>query len=268
MIEGALSGCQRRAAVLATALAVLSVVAPARPAWALGDFFGAEGAFFSNTLHGHGAIDDGGVSGTPFDLRDDFGLDDRDTAKMARLWFRFGKNRLFADYLDTSHDGGDVFSAPFTFHGTTYAAGESFDASTSLKLSQGRWRYSFINLKVIEMGIGLGLDDAKVRMAVDGAVHGRETLDKSLIFPTANAGLVITPVPGFHIRVEGEILSVHYGSDHVRFRDARAQLEWSFVHVVGLFAGWRTVHLDADSGDFGSAVIGQSGPYAGVGVRF
>ena len=270
MIGAALRACQRRAfAALALALAFVLSPCGARPAWALADWFGVEASVFDNTLSGTGTIDGNGVPGTEFDVRDTLGIDDHDTSGAARFWFRWGKkNRLFFDYTTTSHSGSAVLSQPLVFNGTTYAAGERFDSDVKLDLYQARYRYSFLNLKVVELGLGLGLNEGHFKMDAVGSTSGAESVDRSLPFPTVAAGVVIKPLPGFHIRLEGDGVSATVSGDHIRFVDWRAQVEWYFLHFFGVVAGYRSIDADVRTESDGEVDIQYKGPYAGLGVKF
>jgi hypothetical protein len=270
MIGAALRACQRRAfAALALALALILAPCGARPAWALADWFGVEASAFDNTLSGTGSIDDHGVPGTGFDFKDTLGIDDHDTSGAARFWFRWGKkNRLFFDYTTTSHSGSVVLDQPLVFNGTTYAAGERFDSDVKLDLYQARYRYSFLNLKVVELGLGLGLNEGHFKMDAEGSVNGAESVDRSLPFPTVAAGVVIKPLPAFHIRLEGDGVSATVSGDHIRFVDWRAQVEWYFLHFFGVVAGYRSIDADVRTESDGEVDIQYKGPYAGLGVKF
>jgi hypothetical protein len=253
------------------ALALVLVLAPcgARPAWALADWFGVEATVFENDLTGTGRIDHGGVLGSDFDFKDTLGVDDTDSGAQARFWFRWGKkNRLFFDYTSTSHSGSAVLGQPFTFNGTSYVAGERLDTDVKLDLYQARYRYSFLNLKIVEFGLGIGLNEGHFKMDVSAAASGTESADHSLPFPTAAAGVVIKPLPAFHIRLEGDGVDATVSGDHIRFVDWRGQLEWYFLHFFGVVVGYRSVDANVRTQEDGEVDIRYKGPYAGLGVKF
>jgi hypothetical protein len=271
MIGAARRACQRRIAPAATVLAAAFLLAPAaaRPAWAVGDWIGVEAAGFRNTPDGTAAVRGDGLDGTEFDLRDTLGMDTPDTSPMARLWFRWGKkNRLFFDYLATSHDGDATLGQTLVFDGVTFDPGERVASTLKLNLAQGRYRYSFVNIKVFEFGLGIGLNQARVRADLEGSSAGAVSVDEDLPFATLAAGAVIKPLLSFHIRIEADGLAVGRSGDSLKFNDWRGQVEWYFVHFFGFFAGYRSVHLEADSDEHGRATIDYTGPYAGLGVKF
>jgi len=257
-----------RGAVVAASFAVLLFGAP-RPAFALADWFGIELSALQNHPDGTATIDDNSVDGTTFDVRDTLGVTDDDTSTQARAWFRWGKrNRLFFDYLDANHEGNAGLSQPLVFHGTTFNAGEEVDTKMQMTLLQARYRYHFLNLKVFEFGLGFGVNQASLKMDLTGSATPTETLDDSVPFPSVAGGLVIKPLPGLHIRAEADWFSGSEGGDKADFLDYRAQIEWYFLHFFGLFGGYRSVHFDVTTEDFGHADLTYAGPYAGLGVKF
>jgi hypothetical protein len=258
----------RRGAVVAASFAVLLFGAP-RPAFALADWFGIELSALENHPDGTAAIEDNDVPGTTFDVRDTLGVTDDDTSTQARAWFRWGKrNRLFFDYFDANHEGNAGLSQPLVFHGATFNAGEEVDTKMQMELIQARYRYHFINLKVFEFGLGFGVNQASLKMDLTGTTTPTESLDESVPFPSVAGGLVIKPLPGLHIRAEADWFSGSEGGDKADFFDYRAQIEWYFLHFFGVFGGYRNVHFDVTTEDFGHADLTYAGPYAGLGVKF
>ncbi|HET8947445.1 MAG TPA: hypothetical protein VFQ07_10715, partial [Candidatus Polarisedimenticolia bacterium] len=240
-----------------------------RPAFALGEWFGVELSALENHPTGTAAIEDDNVPGTTFDVEDTLGVTDDDTSTQARAWFRWGKrNRLFFDYFDANHEGNNSLSQPLVFHGTTFNAGEEVDTKMEMTLLQARYRYHFLNLKVFEFGLGFGINKASLKMDLTGTTTPTETLDDSVPFPSVAGGLVIKPLPGLHIRAEADWISASDGDDHADFLDYRAQIEWYFLHFFGVFGGYRSVHFDVETEDFGRADLTYAGPYAGLGVKF
>jgi hypothetical protein len=244
---------------------VLALAAPA-PASALGDFVGVEANLWRQGFDGTARIHDGSGGGTSFDFRNTFGIEENDTAKVGRVWFRLGKSRLFFDYSDTSRSGSTILSAPITFHGTTYNA-ETVTSDLDFTLLQGAYRYTF-DFKLVEFGVGLGFNIAQVNMELNGSTNGRETLDENIPYPTISAALAIKPFPGFHIRAEANGMSVGVSGNTVDILDARLQIEYYFAHVFGLYGGYRSYRFNLEAEDFGVVDTTSDGPYFGLGLKF
>jgi hypothetical protein len=250
------------------ALGLLAVVAFPTRALALGDYIGVEAAPWFQGFDGKIAIDSNGTQGTLIDLKNDLGLANRDTTPMGRVWFRWGKSRLILDYYDSSRTGRSVLSRSLTFNGTTYSGGETVSTDFGLKLMQAQLRFTPIDLKVVEFGFGLGLSAAKVNFDLDGSVNGRTTFDKTVPFPTVNAGVVVKFIPGCHLRAEVSGLPLTISGKHLDVLDGRVQLESYFLHSFGIFGGYRVYRFSVDANDYGHAESTFKGPFIGLGLKF
>lgn len=248
-------------------LALVLVFAVPSPARALGDWVGVEGNFWRQNQDGSASID-GSVTGTTFDFQDTLDLDKSDSAKMGRVWFKMGKTRLIFDYFDSSRSGSKTLSQTFLFNDTAYTAGQDVASDLDLKLLQAQFRFTLADLKLVDVGVGIALNQAQINMELDGSVSGRTTLDEKVPYPTLVAAVAIKPVPGFHIRAEANGLKVNVSGTRVSILDARLQIEWYVAHVLGFFTGYRTFRFDVDDRDFGSVENTFKGPYAGIGLKF
>ena len=163
---------------LPLALAVL--FATPTPALALGDWVGVEGSFWRQSQDGRASIDGNILGGTTFDFQDTLGLDKNDNTLTGRVWFKLSKTRLVFDYFDSSRSGDKVITQTFVFNDQIYAAGQNVKSDLSVKLIQGQFRFSIADLKVVDVGVGLGLNQAKINMELNGSVSGRTTLDENV----------------------------------------------------------------------------------------
>ena len=259
------SGTARLVLVVA-AFVVLPGLAPA-DALALGDWVGVEPQLWRHSFHGSAAIDDGGAAGTTFDFQDTLGIEEDDSARAARVWFRLGKSRLFLDFADSSRDGSATLGADLDFHGVTFNSGETMTTDLDVRLIEATYRYTF-NLKLVEFGVGAGLNLAQFDMELVGSSTGTEQFDEKVPYPTLSAAVALKPFPGFHIRAEVNGVSVKVSGNDVDILDARAQIEYYFAHVVGLYAGYRSYRFNIDAEDFGLVDATAKGPYFGFGLKF
>ena len=246
---------------------VLAFAAPT-PARALGDWVGVEGSIWRNNQDGQASIDGDTFGGTTFDFQDTIDLEKSDSSKMGRVWFKLGKTRLVFDYLDSSREGSKTLTQSFFFDDTAYLATEDVDSRLNLKLLQAQLRFTLADLKIVDVGVGFGLNQAQVDMVMDGSINGRSELDEKIPYPTLAAAVTIKPMPGFHIRAEANGLKVNVRGTRVNVLDTRLQVEMYIAHVLGFFAGYRNYRFDAVDEDFGSIENTFKGPYAGIGVKF
>jgi hypothetical protein len=249
-------------------LALVVLLALPSPAMALGDFIGVEGSFWRQSQDGNASIDGSLLTGTTIDFQDTLGLDKNDTSKMGRVWFRWSKTRLVFDYFDSSRSGDTTITQTFTFNDQIYTAGQNVQSDLSLKLLQGQFRFSIADLKVVDVGVGLGLNQAKVNLELDGSVSGRTSLDESVPYPTLVAYATLKPIPTFHIKAELNGVRATVSGTRVDVLDSRLQVEWYVAHVLGFFAGYRQFRFDVVDEDFGSVENTFKGPYGGIGLKF
>lgn len=246
---------------------VLAFAAPT-PARALGDWVGVEGSIWRNNQDGQASVDGDLFTGTTFDFQDTIDLEKSDSSKMGRVWFKLGKTRLLFDYLDSSREGSKTLTQSFFFDDTPYVATENVDSRLDLKLLQAQLRFTLADLKIVDVGVGFGLNQAQINMVMDGSVSGRTEFDEKVPYPTLAAAVTIKPMPGFHIRAEANGLKVNVSGTRVNVLDTRLQVEMYIAHVLGFFAGYRNYRFDAVDEDFGSIENTFKGPYAGIGLKF
>ncbi len=249
-------------------LALLAVLAFPTPAHALGDIVGVEAAIWPQSLSGNAAIDNGSTQGTTIDFKNDLGLKDKDSTPQGRLWLRLGRNYLTFDYNGSSRSGDGVLNKSVNYNGTTYSSGETIQSKYDLNLIEAQYRFDFVKLKLVDFGLGVGLNLAQIKMQLNGSSSGLTKLDENVPYPTVNAALVIKPLPGFHIRAEANGLSVNVGGNKVQILDARLQLEYYFLHAFGILGGYRSYRFTVDAKDFGHVENTFNGPYVGLGVKF
>lgn len=247
-------------------LACAVLAAATSPVLALGDWVGVEPNVWRQTLDAAGQIHDGPGGGTAFDFNGTLDIEEDDTARVGRVWFRLGKSRLFLDYADTSRSGTATLGSNLDFHGESFLSGETVSTDLDFTLLQGTYRYTF-DFKVVEFGVGAGFQVAQVDMTLtDGTDTAR--LDESIPYPTLSAALAIKPFPGFHIRAEATGLSVDVSGNDLDVLDARVQIEYYLAHVVGFYAGYRSYRFNLEAEDFGRIDSTSKGPYVGFGLKF
>ncbi len=250
-------------------LALVLLFAAPKPTLALGDLVGAEASFWRQSQTGDASIDGNILGGTNFDFHDTLGLDKTDNTTTGRVWLRWSKTRLVFDYFDSSRSGDTTLNQTFVFNDKTYTAAQNLKSDLDVKLLQGKFLFTVADLKLAEVGIGLGLNQAKIKMDLDnGLPGGQSTLDQSVPFPTAAAYVTLKPLPGFHIKAELNGVQANVSGTKVDIIDARVQLEMYVAHVLGFFAGYREFRFDVTDKDFGTVNNTFKGPYLGLGVKF
>jgi hypothetical protein len=260
---------RRRRLSISIPLALFAALFFPAQARALGDYIGVEAAPWFQDFAATGAIDGDTLPGTEFDFQDTLGLDDTDAASSGRVWVRlFKKSRFVFDYTQSSRAGTETLTSSLDFNDMSFGVGETVSTDLDLNLLQAKYRYSFVDLKVVEVGFHLGLNLAQVDMRLDGSLSGLTTLDEDVPFPTVGATVIVKPLPGFHLRAEVDGMGVSVSGNDVDTIDARFQIEYYFMHSFGIFAGYRTYSFDIVTEDFGTVNSEFDGAYAGLALKF
>ena len=249
-------------------LALALLILTPTPTLALGDWIGVEASYWNQSQDGNASIDGSFFSGTKVDFQDTLDLEETDTLPTGRVWFRFSKTRITLDYFDSSRSGDTTLTQSFVFDDKIYAAGQNLKTDFDLKLMQGQFLFSVVDVKVVDVGLGFGLNQAKISMDLDGSITGQANLDESIPYPTVAAYVTVKPLPGFHIKAELNGMRATVSGTHAEVFDGRVQIEWYVAHVLGFFAGYRQLRFDVEDEDFGTVESTFKGPYAGLGLKF
>jgi len=154
-------------------LALVLLCAAPTPALALGDWIGVEGSLWRQSQDGSASIDGSILGGTNFDFHDTLGLDKNDNTMTGRVWFRWSKTRLVFDYFDSSRSGDTTLNQTFVFNDQIYTAGQNLQSDLDVKLLQGKFLFSIADLKLVDVGLGLGVNQAKVKLDLNGSSAAR-----------------------------------------------------------------------------------------------
>jgi hypothetical protein len=204
---------------------------------------------------------------TKIDLEDDLDFDDK-TKVMAEAALQLGSFRLSAGYLPLKFDGTSTLLNEVVFENDTFNGRVKGKLDVDLYDLALAWHI-------------VNIDDAPVRFQfgpelsvkiVDGTVS-MEDLDELIVRREEVSGTAPVPTIGARARVGlGDFVALIGRVGYLEvsgnsFLDADAQVEFSPLPFVGVFAGYRHLDLDIDEDDL---VIDATfaGPYAGAFVRF
>lgn len=218
------------------------------------------------TPDGYFVGEDGG-SGTKINFEDDL-----DLADSKELYTEFalslGDFRLSAAYQPLSFSGTNTLTEPIEFDGTVYNVNDTVKGDIDLDMYDVACAWHLINLDDLPFRLQIGPEIAVKVFNGDLSVESKSTGIKETISGTA-------PVPTIGARarvgladflaVSGRVGYAEYSGNS--FLDADAQLEFSPLPLVGIFAGYRYLDLDLDENDI---VVDATftGPYAGAFFRF
>lgn len=252
--------------VLISALSMLSVFALAAAPAMADEMVSFKAGYLTLSPEGEFAVSNGGF-GTKVDMEDDLGFDDSEEF-MAEAAVQLGSFRLTAGYLPLKFSGSGTISEPIQFGDQTFIANTTVDSDVDIDLYDVGLTWYLLNF-----------DDLPVRLQIGPEVSVK-FVDADLSMTDLTTGInesesVSAAVPTLGLRgrvgladflaLVGRIGYLEY--DDNSFLDADAQLEFSPLPLVGIFAGYRYFDLEVDESDVFLDVT-FDGPYGGAFIRF
>ena len=204
--------------------------------------------------------------GQKADVERDLNLDDSENIT-AEVALNLGDFRLSLNYLPIDFSGTGNLTVPVVIGGETFNIGTTVQSELTVDLYDFGLTYYLINLDDLPTRVQLGLELA-VKVA-DAKVSFKDTLgttaSESTTAPIPTIGARARISLSDFIGVTGRIGYLEFDENH--FLDAEAQIEFSPVPMVGIYAGYRYFDLKIDESDL-FVETDFSGPFAGALVRF
>lgn len=220
---------------------------------------------------GQFAVDGNVLAGTPVDLDTDLGFDDSENYILEGA-LNLGPFRLAVGYLPLEFSGAGQITRDIQFGNVVFEANAATTSEVKIDIIDAGLTWHLINIDDLPTRFQLGPElavkvvDAELSMTGVEAVTGlslTETESVTAPIPTIGARTRI----GFSdfLGLVGRVGYMEFEDNS--FLDAEAQLEFSPLPLVGIYAGYRYFDLQVD--DSGVFVDAQfSGPFAGALVRF
>ena len=214
----------------------------------------------SGTYSGNGSLD------TSIDIEKDldFANSEKFTSEVA---LSYGDSHLSLGYMPIK-TSGQGNTAGLTFNGQTFTG--SISGEIDVNLYDLGYTYYLVNMDDLPTRLQLGLEVAvKIfdgEASISGSVAGlttSESVSGTAPIPTVGARGRIALGDFFGVKARAGYMS--YSGNN--FLDAEAQLEFSPLPLIGLYAGYRMIDIEVDEFD-GLLDIQFSGPFAGALVRF
>jgi hypothetical protein len=231
------------------------------------EIFSLKAGYFSLDPSGDVAVSTADVPGTVLDLDDDLGID-KDDGFMAEVALQLGSFRLFAACLPVSFRGESVLTEDIEFNGETFVAGSRVESEVKIDIYEAGLAWFLADFDDMPLRVQFG-PEAAVKY-VDANVEMQESTfsmseSESIGVPIPSLGARARVAFGDSLGVLGRIGYLEYQGNS--FMDLDAQVEFSPLPMIGVFAGYRYLDIDVDENDlFIDATL--SGPYAGALVRF
>ncbi len=213
------------------------------------------------------AVSAEGITGTTLDVEDDLSLDDSEDYFLEAA-LQLGSFRLFAAYLPISFSGDSVLDRDIDFNGETFVQGSRVETDVNIDIYEAGLAWYLVNVDDMPVRVQLGPEvavkyvDAQIKMQ-DGTSELSESDSFGVPVPTVGARARVAV--GDSLGAVGRVGYMEY--DGNSFLDVDAQIEFSPLPMVGLFAGYR--YLDVDLDESGVVIDATfSGPHAGAFIRF
>jgi outer membrane protein len=213
------------------------------------------------------ASGDVGFGGEVVDIEDDLGIDD-DDGFFAEAALHLGDFRLFTSYQPISFSGSSVLSSDLDFNGETFVAGSRIDSDLDIDIYEAGLTWFLINLDDLPVRIQFGPEvavkyiDTKVEIR-DKGLGLQESESVGVPIPSLGARARIAFAD--YLGVVGRVCYLEYNGNSLT--DIDAQVEYSPIPLVGIYAGYRYLEMDIDEDDL-LLDAKFSGPHAGALIRF
>ncbi len=206
------------------------------------------------------------IGGT-VDIQNDLDLDDSEdfSGEVAISW---GNSRLSLNYLPLDFSGTGTLSDTIVLNGTEFSASTEVKSNLSIDLYDIGYTYYLLNFDDLptrfQFGLEVAVKVADADFSITESTTG-QTESESVLAPIPTVGARARIALADYLGIVGRIGYMEYSGNH--FLDAEAQIEFSPLPMLGIYAGYRYFDLTIDEDElYVDAKI--TGPFAGVMVRF
>lgn len=203
--------------------------------------------------------------GTRVDMKSDLGLKNS-KQPTGEITINLGDSAISASFVPMTYSGTGVLNRTINYNGQTYTAGTTVTSDFKADMFDFGYTYYIVNLDDIPSRFQLGIESAvKTITAKTSVTSAGVTTSKNVTVPIPTVGLRARVALADFIGVTGRVGYLGYSGNSIL--DADAQIEFSPLPTLGLYAGYRQLKLKIDSN---SVYVNTtfSGPYAGAFFRF
>jgi outer membrane protein len=226
-----------------------------------------KGGYLVLSPEGEFAVDSGGISGTRVDFEDDLGFDDSEEWQ-GEAALSLGSFRLSGTYLPLRFSGEEILTEAIVFNGQTFGVGSEVESDIDLDYYDVSLAWHVVNFDDLPVRLQIGPElsvkvvDADVSMEEKGS-NIKE--DDSMLVPVPTIGARSRVALSDYLGLVGRLGYLEY--DDNSLLDLDAQIEFSPLPLVGIYAGYRYLNMDVDESE---VLIDAKldGFYGGVMIRF
>jgi hypothetical protein len=153
-----------------------------------------------------------GVTGTPVNAEDQFGLDKSDFEPKFEAMVRVGeRHRLFFDYFSLDRTGNTTIVSPIIFRDVVLQPGDPLNTDLSMRTLGLNYGYSFLHSDKYEVAFTIGINDTDI--SARGRVttptrHVDQTEDQAGPFPTVGIDATYVVSKRFYFEGRGRYFKV------------------------------------------------------------
>ncbi len=224
-------------------LALLAVAALAATPARADETVMLKAGFMSLDASGHFASSANGIAGTPVDVSGNLNLKRSNDVTLEGA-LQLGDFRLGLNYFPLDFSGASVLNTTVTFNGQTYNAGETVDARFKAKVYDGSLTWYLVNMDDLPSRLQFGPEVAVKFINADVTMNNvtagfSSTHSANIPIPTVGARARVALADFVGLTARAGFL----GYSGNRFLDAEAQLEFSPLPTLGVYAGYRYIDV-------------------------
>ena len=203
--------------------------------------------------------------GTRVDMESDLALKNSQQPT-GEITVKLGDSSISAAFVPMSFGGTSLLGRNITYGGTTYTAGTTVSSDFKADMIDIGYTYYVVNMDDLPSRFQLGIETSvKTINAKTSITSAGATSNKSATVPIPTVGLRARVALADFIGLTGRVGYLGYSGNSIL--DADAQIEFSPLPTLGVYAGYRQLKLKIDSNSvYVNATF--SGPYAGAFFRF
>lgn len=203
--------------------------------------------------------------GTRIDMENDLNFENSQQFT-GEISINLGDSLFTLGFIPMSFTGNGTLARPITYNGTTYTAGTAVQSEFSADIIDFAYTYYLINMDDMPSRFQLGIEaSVKTVIAKTSVSGGGQIASKNITLPIPTLGLRARVALADFIGLVGRVGYLGYSGNS--FLDADAQIEFSPLPTLGIYAGYRHMNLKIDtSGVYADTTF--QGPYAGAFFRF
>ena len=205
------------------------------------------------------------IVGTRINMENDLNFGNS-TQPIAEIAISLGDSLVSFGFIPMDFSGTGVLTRNISYAGQNFALGTSVNSSFKADIYDFGYTHYLVNMDDLPSRLQIGIEAAvKTINAKTNMTSAAANGSRSATVPIPTLGLRGRVALADFIGVTGRIGYLGYSGN--QFLDADAQIEFSPLPLLGIYAGYRHLSLKIDSnGVFADTTL--QGPYAGAFFRF